>query len=201
MDDERIASLARTLAAFQDRRGLVRSALMGLLLFLPTARLARAQEDCGGACYDGQLCQHGICVTPCANDRDCRSKKDDPCVLNTCNNGVCIQAMAECLPGYECCRGECCPKPCATDAECAVLDPCRLGRCDVNGFCAYTSIDPCTLCQSDSECLHVGDGLICCGGACQRPCPDGTVIGKGCECTANGSATINGLVVRDDASG
>src|SRR5262245_8267837 len=136
MDDERIDSVARTVAALQDRRGLVQSALVAVLIFLSRTHAARAQDDCGGACYDGQLCQHGICVTPCANDRDCRSKKDDPCVLNSCNNSVCIQAMAECLPGYECCRGECCPKPCATDAECAVLDPCRLGRCDANGFCA-----------------------------------------------------------------
>src|SRR3954468_4999302 len=199
--DERIDILARTLGALQDRRGLTRSALVALLMFFPKIRSARAQDDCGGTCYDGQLCQHGICTTPCANDRDCRSKKDDPCVLNTCSNGVCIQAMAECLAGYECCRGECCPKACGADAECAVLDPCRLGRCEGSGFCAFTSIDPCPVCQIDSECQQVGDGLICCGGACQRPCPDGTVIGKGCECTANGSATINGLVVRDDASG
>src|SRR4051812_15014894 len=102
MDDERIDSLARTLASYQRRRGLLWSALAVAVFFIPGARTARAQDDCGGACYDGQLCQHGICVTPCANDRDCRSKKDDPCVLNTCIDSVCIQAMAECLPGYEC---------------------------------------------------------------------------------------------------
>jgi hypothetical protein len=46
-----------------------------------------------------------------------------------------------------------------------------------------------------------GMNTLCCAGMCRRPCPDGLVMGKGCECQANADGTNNGLIVRDDASG
>ena len=159
-----------------------------------------AQEMCPDGCPEGQSCLNGACVVTCANDRDCRSKHDDPCMLNQCVDGVCVQAIVDCMPGYECCEGSCCPIGCTVDADCAVLDPCRWGRCGESGQCEFTDVDPCITCASDAECVD-GVNTICCGGACQRPCPEGTVMGKGCECRADGSATLNGPVVRDDASG
>ena len=129
MDDERIDSIARAMAGLQDRRSLMRGAVLVIAAVLPMQRRrVLAQDDCGGQCPQGQQCQRGICITPCANDRDCRSKKDDPCILNTCINGICIQAIADCLAGYECCRGECCPKRCGVDAECAVARSLPIGR-------------------------------------------------------------------------
>ena len=50
--------------------------------------------------------------------------------------------------------------------------------------CEFTELDPCVMCASDDECLGSGPDTICCDGACRRPCPDGTLMGKGCECHA-----------------
>ena len=75
---------------------------------MPSVGLRRqvvGQEVCPGGCAEGQLCTERGCMTPCANHRDCRSKHDDPCVSNTCVDGVCTTAIIECLPGSECCRG------------------------------------------------------------------------------------------------
>jgi hypothetical protein len=165
------------------------------------ARLAAAQASCPDPCLQDQVCLDGRCVWPCENHRDCRSKHDDPCILNECLDGVCIEAIVDCLPGYECCDGACCPTGCEFDVDCAVLDPCRWGRCGENGQCEFTMVDPCLICASDLDCAGEALNTVCCGGACQRPCPEGTVMGKGCECRADGSAALNGPVVRDDASG
>lgn len=183
-------------------RGLTRRALAafgGLLMGgAVTGRMA-AQEDCG--CYEGETCRDGHCFTACATNRDCRSRQnDDPCVLNSCVDGICVSAIVDCQPGYECCYGECCNKRCATDAECAVFDPCRIGACQ-SGVCVFTQIDPCNPCVSDADCLANGMNTQCCSGSCRRPCPDGLVMGKGCECVANADGTGNGLIVRDDESG
>lgn len=199
---ERFDALASRLGEIKNRRDLLRGFIAGIALMTAQSwRAAGANGACPRGCDEGQVCLSGACVQPCEFDRDCRSKKHDPCILDTCVNGVCTQAIADCLPGYECCRGECCPKSCASDDECAVFDPCRWGTCGVEGQCVFTEIDPCVLCVGDADCQASNPGTICCGGACQRPCPDGTTLSKGCECHANASATRDGLVVRDDASG
>jgi hypothetical protein len=201
MDQQRFDDLARRLATGGHRRTLLKIAL-GLVAAttLKPARGARSQAACEPPCAEGQVCQDGACLRPCVTHRDCRSKKDDPCISNTCVDGFCVEAIVDCQPGFECCKGECCSKSCETDAECAVLDPCRRGSCSPEGQCVFTYFDPCILCQSDEECVD-GANTICCGGACKRPCPDGAVMGKGCECRASMPGTMNGLVVRDDASG
>jgi hypothetical protein len=65
------------------------------------------------------------------------------------------------------------------------------------------ALDPCLTCTSDAECAASGPNTVCCFGSCRRPCPEGSLMSKGCECRADGSAALNGdgLVVRDDASG
>ena len=202
MEHRQFDSLTRLFARRRDRRSMVR----GVAAFIAvTWGLARrsvlAQTDCPDGCPEGETCLGGVCLRPCATDRDCRSKKkDDPCMLNTCVDGYCVAAIANCQPGYECCRGECCAKSCWDDAECAVLDPCRIGRCSEEGVCVFTALDPCPHCQSDQDCRNGDANTVCCDGACKRPCPSGTVMGKGCECRADGSVT-DGLIVRDDASG
>ena len=111
------------------------------------------QEACPDGCAENQLCTDRGCVTPCANHRDCRNKDDDPCVSNTCVDGFCASAIIECLPGSECYKGECYATTCELDTDCTVFDPCRWGRCGVDGHCEFTELDPCVICASDEECL------------------------------------------------
>jgi hypothetical protein len=204
MDHRQFDRLTRRLASPGDRRGLLRLGLT-MLASLPLPRVAgaaAAQEGCPGDCPADQVCVNGGCFRPCITHRDCRSKKkDDPCMSNTCVNGVCLQAIIDCQPGYECCQGECCPTSCMADADCAVADPCRWGRCGAEGVCVFTVIDPCPVCVTSDDCQSSAPNTFCCDGVCQRPCPEGTIMGKGCECRADSSAVLDGLVVRDDASG
>jgi hypothetical protein len=199
---DRFDSLTRQIAAIRNRRDFMRAAVAaGVALGAVPGRGVHGQERCGRGCAEGHFCLDGTCVRACEFDRHCRSNKHDPCIIDRCDQGVCVQAIAACLPGYECCRGECCPKSCASDDECAVLDPCRWGQCSPEGVCVFTITDPCVLCASDAECNATAPDAICCDGACHRPCPEGTTMGKGCECSASASATLDGIVVRDDASG
>lgn len=203
MEARRFDELTQALARRQTRRGVFACVAFLFALFGARASVSAAvQDDCPGGCPAGEVCRIGACWTACETHRDCRSKHDDPCILNTCEDGICRSAMAGCLPGYECCKGECCPKSCKDHAECAVFDPCRRGECAPDGFCSFVIYEPCEPCQSDAECA-TGHGLntTCCAGMCKRPCPVGTVMGKGCECEAHSPGTQNGLVVRDDASG
>jgi hypothetical protein len=180
------------------RRAL--SAAVASILTSGVVRRAMAADACGG-CFDGETCIDGGCWRTCETSRDCRSKQhDDPCVNNSCVDGICVMAFADCQPGYECCFGECCNKHCETNDACAVFDPCRTGAC-VDGVCEFTVIDPCTPCVSDTDCLTSGLNTQCCAGMCRRPCPEGLAMGKGCECQIHADGTSNGLIVRDDASG
>lgn len=190
MDHHRFDHLTRQIAAATDRRSLIRVAMAAALGVAASRRSARGQEECLGACDAG-----------CTNHRDCRGKHDDPCISSMCINGLCVSAIVDCLPGYECCQGECCPRGCTLDTDCALLEPCRWGHCGVDGQCEFTELDPCIICQSSNDCIGNGLNTACCDGACRRPCPDGTTMGKGCECGASGSATLDGIVVYDDASG
>ncbi len=203
MDPRRFDVMARRFATAGDRRALLRAVLIAVsvksVAGLP--RQVAGQENCPNGCAEGEVCADRGCVTPCANHRDCRSKHDDPCVLNTCVDGFCTTAIIECLPGSACCDGECCPTSCELDAECASFDPCLWGRCGVDGRCEFTELDPCVICAGDEECLGSGHNTVCCDGACRRPCPEGMVMGKGCECHVYGSATLDGVIVHDDASG
>jgi hypothetical protein len=203
MNQDRFDLFARRVAASANRRALFKAALAATALGAWTGleRVVVAQEACPGGCAEDQICSERGCITPCANHRDCRSKHDDPCVSNMCTDGVCTTAIIECLPGSECCEGECCATTCELDDDCTVFDPCRWGRCGVDSHCEFTELNPCVICASDEDCLGSGQNTICCGSACRRPCPVGTLMGKGCECHANGSANVDGIVVHDDASG
>ena len=203
MNEQQFDRFARLFATAADRRALFRavvatiagSALSGLGL------AAVGQEACPGGCAEGEICTNSGCVTPCARHPDCRDKYVDPCVSTRCIDGVCVTAIIECLPGSVCCKGECCATTCEPDANCTVFDPCLWGRCGVDSHCEFTELDPCVICASDEECLGSAPNTVCCDGACRRPCPVGTLMGKGCECHANGSVSLDGVVVHDDASG
>lgn len=184
-------------------RGMTRRALGAAGAIVAGSLAVRrtvAQDACGG-CYEGEACIDGACWRVCESNRDCRSKQnDDPCVNNSCIDGICVMAIVDCQPGYECCFGECCNKHCQADEECAVFDPCRTGAC-VEGTCQFAVSDPCNPCVADADCLTQGMNTLCCAGMCRRPCPEGLTMGKGCECQVNADGTNNGLIVRDDASG
>ena len=203
MDSHRFDLLTKYLSVPGHRRALLRAALAAIAVTFRggLSNVVSSQEVCPGGCAGNQLCTDGGCVTPCANDRDCRSKHDDPCVSNTCVDGFCTSAIIECLPGSECCKGECCATSCELDTDCTLFDPCRWGRCGVDGHCEFTELDPCVICASDDDCLASGQDMVCCDSACRRPCPVGTLMGKGCECRAYGSASLDGVIVLDDASG
>ena len=184
------------------RRGVIRLGLAAVAVALGRARKAAAQQmDCAGGCAEEHVCRDGACIRPCEKKGDCRSKHDDPCIYSDCVDGICVSAIVDCMPGFECCKGRCCEKGCASDTECAVMDPCVWGQCGPDGRCLFTRLDPCPICSADEECLAQGRGEICCEGSCQRACPEGTVLGKACECQATGSANLDGLIVHDDASG
>jgi hypothetical protein len=200
----RIDDLARRFADRRSRRRLLRTIFaMAVTAVAFRPHHVRGQE-CPEECAEGQSCLDGMCRRSCLTHRDCRSKKhDDPCISNTCVDGFCVEAIVECLPGYECCRGECCSKSCTNDDECAIIAPCHFGRCGEQGICEFIALDPCLACSTAAECVNSGPNTVCCEGSCRRPCPEGTIMSKGCECRADGSAINNGdgLVVRDDASG
>jgi hypothetical protein len=191
MDPRQFDNLIRRVARRGDRRSLLRVLVTAPLAAFGDPRRASAQAEC----------PDGACAPACENHRDCRSKHDDPCVSNQCLEGLCVSAIIDCLPGHECCKGECCPSGCETDDDCAILDPCLMGRCGTEGQCEFTELDPCITCLTDEECLGNGENTICCDGGCRRPCPEGTLMGKGCECGAAGAPSLDGVVVSDDASG
>ncbi len=203
MNPHQFDAFTKKLATLGHRRALLKGApaIIAVAVRGGLPNGVDGQESCPDGCAENQLCAESGCVTPCANHRDCRSKHDDPCVSNTCVDGFCTSAIIECLPGSECYKGECHPTSCELDADCTVFDPCLWGRCGIEGHCEFTALDPCVICDSDEVCLSSAPNTVCCDGACRRPCPDGTVMGKGCECQAFGSVNLDGMVVRDDASG
>jgi hypothetical protein len=202
MNPHQFDVFAKQLVVLGHRRALLKGALAVITLTASSGmRSVVGQEACPDGCAENQLCTDSVCVTPCANHRDCRNKHDDPCMSNTCVDGFCTSAIIECLPGSECYKGECYATSCETDAECTVFDPCQWGRCGIDGRCEFTELDPCVICASDEECLSSEPNTVCCDGACRRPCPGGIVMGKGCECQALRAANLDGIVVRDDASG
>jgi hypothetical protein len=203
MDPRQFDVFTKQLATRGHRRTLWKGALAALAVtaWAGLPKEVIGQETCPDGCAENQLCTDRGCVTPCANHRDCREKDDDPCVSNTCVDGFCDSAIIECLPGSACYKGECFAITCEHDTDCTVFDPCRWGRCGADGHCEFTELDPCVICASDDDCLDNGQNTACCGSTCRRPCPVGTLMGKGCECHANGSASLDGVVVHDDASG
>jgi hypothetical protein len=203
MHPHRFDLFTKQLANLSHRRALLKGAFAGIAVttWSGLTNVVGGQAACPGGCPENQLCTDRGCATPCANHRDCRHKHDDPCVSNTCEDGFCATAIIECLPGSECYKGECYARTCELDTDCTVFDPCLWGRCGVDSHCEFTELDPCVICASDDDCLASGQNTVCCGSACRRSCPTGTLMGKGCECQAIGSVNLDGVVVRDDASG
>ena len=203
MNPDRFDVFAKKLATVGHRRALLKGALAttAFTAWGGLAKVVVGQEACPASCAENQLCTDRGCVTPCANHRDCRDKHDDPCVSNTCVDGFCTTAIIEWLPCSECFRGKCYATTCQLDSDCTMFDPCRWGRCGGDGRCEFTELDPCVLCASEDDCLGSGQNSVCCGSACRRPCPEGTLVGKECECHVNGSASLDGVVVHEDARG
>jgi hypothetical protein len=202
MDHQQFDDFARACGRGLRRRSVLRGfAALVLGAVSRNGLPVAAQETCAEPCEVDEICQGGICIQTCAIDRDCRSKKkDDPCLLKMCIEGLCTEAIIDCQPGYECCQGACCEKSCDVDDECAIFDPCRLGRC-LEGVCTFIDIEPCVTCLADVDCTPTAPTVICCAGVCRLPCPPGTMMSKGCECLANESGIQNGLIVQEDASG
>lgn len=150
---------------------------------------------------EGDVCNDGLCITPCQDHRASSGNHNDPCVSNSCVVGMPVSAIIDCAQVYECCEGKCCPKSCDIDARCAAVDPCRRGRCGLNGKCEFTLIDSCHVCSTNEDRLYTGHNSLCFDGAWRRPSPTGTPMGKRCECQAAGTVTLDGIVVIDDASG
>jgi hypothetical protein len=201
MESRRFDDLSRQLGSVRNRRRML-SVLGGAVVSGIWSHAARsAQDECATRCESGSYCSDGECVPGCSNHRDCRSKHDDPCLLHECLGGVCVSAIVDCLPGYECCEGACCPAGCSDDSQCVVFEPCWRGQCGTAGQCEFIELDPCVVCEWDDECLASAPNTVCCGGACRRPCPEGTVMGKGCECGTIGLTSMDDVLVRDDASG
>ena len=178
MNQYRFDLVAKRFATAPNRRALFRAAVAAVAVdaLSGLSRRVAGQEVCPGGCAEEEICTERGCMTPCGNHRDCRSKHDDPCVSNMCSDGVCVSTIIECLPGSECCEGECCATTCELDSDCTVFDPCLWGRCGVDGHCEFTELDPCVICASDDDCLGEGQNTVCCDGACRRPCPTGTLM-------------------------
>ncbi len=203
MDGQGFDRLTRRLAGTIGRRGALRAlaGMAGLAIAGPAAVRTRAQAECPDGCPRNQRCVDGACVRACQGDGDCRDR-DDACIGGRCQDGVCSQFAARCEAGYVCCgNGECCGQSCRLDLDCFVADPCVTARC-ADGTCDYTRRDPCVGCEADADCA-LAEG-ICCDGTCISPCPEGSVLSKGCECRVNalgGVTIISGNAATDDASG
>ena len=201
MESRQFDELTRRLGSGQDRRRVLAVLGGAVVAGIWPHAASFAQAGCSTRCASGEYCADGVCVPGCRNDRDCRNKHDDPCMLNQCIDGVCASAIVDCLPGYECCQGACCPAGCSDDSACVVFEPCWRGQCGAEGQCEFIELDPCVMCEWDDECLGSAPNTACCDGACRRPCPEGTVMGKGCECEGIGLTSMDDVLVRDDASG
>lgn len=202
MDAQGFDRFARRLAASTGRRGALRTlaGLVGLVAAGSAAVRSQAQDGCPDGCGRNQRCVDGACVRACEGDDDCRDG-GDACIGGRCRDGVCSQFAARCEAGYVCCgNGECCAQSCRLDLDCYVADPCISARC-AEGTCEFTRRDPCVVCEADADCA-LAEG-ICCGGACISPCPEGSVLSKGCECRVD---ALDGIIIAgnasiDDASG
>jgi len=201
MDGEGFDRLTRRLAGTVGRRGALRAlaGIAGLAVAGPVALRTRAQAECPDGCPRNRRCVDGACVRACQRDGECRNRSD-ACIGGRCQDGVCTEFAARCEAGYVCCgNGECCPQSCRLDFDCYVADPCVTSRC-ADGTCAFTRRDPCVLCAADADCAT---GDICCDGRCISPCPEGSILSKGCECRVEAldGVIIAGEAAVDDASG
>ena len=203
MNQQQFDRFARRFATAADRRTLFRAVVATIATNALSGLRSAAvgQESCPDGCAEDEVCTDSGCAIPCTRHPDCRNKHVDPCVWTRCVDGICVSAIIECLPGSQCYKGECYATSCEADTDCTVFDPCLWGRCGADGRCEFTELDPCVICTSDDECLTTAPNTVCCGGACRRPCPEGTVMGKGCECQVLGTVSLDGIVVHDDASG
>lgn len=202
MDSQGFDRLTKQLATAVGRRRML-GGLLGMVGLAGASRFAaesRAQAECPDGCPRNRRCVDGKCVRACQRDGECRSQSD-ACVGGRCRDGVCSKFAVRCEAGYTCCgNGECCAQSCRLDLDCFVAEPCVTARC-VDGTCDYTRRESCVVCADDADCE--ASGGTCCDGTCVSPCPEGSVLSKGCECRVTGA---DGIIITtnpavDDASG
>ncbi|HEU4383892.1 MAG TPA: IPT/TIG domain-containing protein [Anaeromyxobacteraceae bacterium] len=149
----------------------------------------------GGPCTNGQVCQGGTCVDPCA------AMTCGPGAY--CSGGLCVGGgcyVTGCPAGQLCVQGTCQADPCA-GRSCPTGTFCREGycvqscvfvacptaqRCGQDGFC---QADPCsgTIC---------GAGQVCLNGTCQTNQCASVTCGAGQVCNPE-----NGTCVPDPCTG
>lgn len=174
MNDSRFDALTKALATPTSRRQALKTlgvSLVGGILGLsgigtafaackdPGHQCSKNEHCCSNVCCDrvccasGQICQNGICVTPCtANGGTCSGSSD--CCSGNCSSGLC------CPSEQTNCNGTCvtCPAP----GVCAGTICCQRLETNCGGVCCRELFN----CCPDGTCCDPIKGFIC--------CPDGT---------------------------
>ena len=140
-----------------------------MVLFLAmTVSLGTACDDPSGACTDDSGCERGqLCI-------------DDACALVPC------ESLRDCPGSGRTCLFDlraCSPKECADSVD-GVEITCANARPDVadlqcieEGGFRGSCVNPVAVqCTNTQECAMLGDGLVCCAGACAAECADEGVI-------------------------
>jgi hypothetical protein len=84
--------------------GIVGVALAAHALTALVAGCSINVNTCAGVtCGDGEVCQNGSCVDPCANVT-CEPDADE-CTVDVCDNGVCSHDPATCSSSSDCPAG------------------------------------------------------------------------------------------------
>jgi len=119
------------------------------------------------------------CAIPCAADADCDD--GDPCTIDACTGGVCVNTPIDCYDADACTFDHCVAGVCEYDA---VL-------CDDGDPCSVDSCDPAIGCRNEFPACGVSDG--CCAPDCtpstDADCPCG---GKNASCSSGNDCCSGG---------
>lgn len=98
-------------------------------------------------CADGEVCVNGNCNATCTSAADC---PDEPCVTETCTEGICLSTVVDCDDGVACTDDSCnmqtdacenvsnCPdgQVCNTDTGACEVQACTTNAdCNDGNFC------------------------------------------------------------------